>query len=273
MRIVRMVVRGRALGVAVGLLALLWLLGCSVAGLGPFTAPPEPRPGQTRLDPFYVQTPNYFFLYTDSTGPFSFGSQFGDGHYPVPVAYEGAAGASGFNVRNETEACVETLADADPRVSIISGVGLGQDRIRVGLVSEIEYNDIPNIIGLTKLTSGGGNPRFTIYVTTVDPITGTAMSQVEMEKTLTHELGHAFGLGHSPDSRDLMYYRANGMQGATPRSFVTYGDAIALWTTLNSRHVSWISSRPTVSSVARAEVRGEAKADTEEGVVIDVYAK
>ncbi|MHB9132368.1 MAG: matrixin family metalloprotease [Armatimonadota bacterium] len=260
------------------------LAGCG-GGSDPvnFTAPPAPQQGQTALDLFFVNTSNYFNEYTSTTAPFDSGSQFASGHYPIPVSYDPkVTEPAGFSLQTDSELAFETWAQADPRVAIISGVAVGQERIRVMLVDSITYGSANNILGLTKLISGGSNPHMEVYLARLDPITHEQMSNSELDKILTHELGHTLGLGHSPNQRDLMYYRDSDQQGSTRRTFLTFGDAMALWSTLNNRQINWVPDRPTITPaskelapVASSGPRGPASVtvtDTD-GTVIDVYPR
>ncbi|MHB9024966.1 MAG: matrixin family metalloprotease [Armatimonadota bacterium] len=250
------------------------LAGCGGGGESTtFAAPPQPVAGATPLDPFYVVTSNYF---TTQTGEISPNSQFADAHYPIPFSYvREVPDAPEFLLPEQNELAIQAWAQADLRVTIISGVPVGQERVKVLLTGPIEYDGQPGIIGLTRLISGGTNPRFEVYVTTRDPYTNEVRVTSDMAKTLSHELGHVFGLGHSPDQRDLMYYRDNGLQGATTWTFLTYGDAITIWTTLNNRRINWVETRPTISYPATPQVRTTRRDGPvripNDGTVIDVY--
>lgn len=266
---------------ALSVLALLLVFtGCTESGdaPAPFSAPPKPRPGATPLDPYYVITRDYSAEYTSSTRPFDRGAQFASALYPIPMAYASTVPApDGFVLATQSERAIVTWATADPRICVISGV-TDEAHITVSLADSIAYNGLSNIIGLTKLLNGGPNPRYEVYIAVQDPLTGQPMTSLELGKTLTHELGHVFGLGHSEDPRDLMYYRASAEQGATWQNFLTYGDAMAMWSTLNKRRVDWVASRPTITyPAAGAFVRrlapGPTRVREDDDEIICVYTR
>ncbi len=241
--------------------------------------PPQPMRGINATQPFYVNTANYFYLYDSSTAPFDANSQLGSSHYPVPLSYQtNSTPPAGFALSQESERVIRLWAQADPRVAIVSGVSVTNARIKVLLVDGITYGSLKNIIGLTKLITSGSDPHFEVYVATQDPISKLPMTFIDLDKTLMHELGHAFGLGHSPDKRDLMYFQANSQQGAQPSLFCTYGDAMAIWTTLTNRMVNWMEARPPVTPAAKGILVQRNLPDTASvtdggGQVVCVYTK
>jgi hypothetical protein len=242
------------LGLALTLVTLVTGCGGNNALL-PVQSPPAPRAGQTAGDWFSVETPNYYTLYTGATIPFDPSIQFVDAHYPLPIAYlQGVPSPTGFTLTTETETAMRAWAHADPRVTAVSGTPPASARITCELVESITYGNIQNIIGLTIYSPDNQLLRYRILIATRDPISGSAMPAVELARTLTHELGHALGLGHSPEARDLMHYRANTAQGATRPTFLTLGDALTLWSTLSARQINWIATRPTISYPAQASV-------------------
>lgn len=266
--------RGLGLGIAF-LILLVVLAGCGGGGgqaLQPFTAPPAPMLGASPTDIFHVNTPNYFYTY--ASAPFPVNSQFADGSYPVPVNYATeSAGPAGFNLATESEHAIQLWNQADPRVAIVSGVPNNTEHVKVRLVKSISYQNMNNILGLTMLLSGGGNPYYDIQVAAEDPITHAPLPAVDLEKTITHELGHAFGLGHSPINFDLMYYRSNEFQGQIPRYFLTFGDAMAIWTTLNNRRINF-TNRPAVTYPAQNfSAQGTRAIPEGPGTVVCVYTK
>jgi len=241
--------------------------------------PPQPQSGATPDDPFYVRTDNYFYEYTSSTAPFPSAWQLSDGLYPPSLSYQSVATPpDGFVLRDQGELGIILLAQADPRVAVISGVDPPDARIQVQLVESITYNNLKNIIGLTKVFASAGVPRYEVYVVTIDPATGGPMPFYEIQRTLTHELGHVFGLGHSPDTHDLMYYQSNGQQGNTPARFLTFGDAIALWTTLTQQLINWHPDRPPITPAGVGTLvldarNAHVRVTDEDGLVICVYPK
>lgn len=259
------------------LLALTGLLaGCGGGGGGsalPFTAPPVPVHGATPTQPFYVETLNYFTLYTATTAPFDYSLQLSSGNYPVPVTYlTESPGPAGFDVKTETEAAVRLWYQADPRVTVTSGVAAGHELVVVDLVDGITYSGINNILGLTELFTSNGHPYFRVRVAVNDPVTHQPLDATELEKTLAHELGHVFGLGHAPDQRDLMYYRANALQGQIPRYFLTFGDAMAVWSTLNTRRVNYVP-RDAVTQAMQALTVPAPAPTRGAGTVVCVYTR
>jgi len=242
-------------------------------------APAEPVAGANPSEPFYVQTSNYFNEYTSQTAPFPTNYQMASELYPVPVSYETiSTPPGGFDLKTEGERAVTKLAEADPRICILSGVAPANARIKTSLVDSISYNNQNNIIGLTRVSMVNGTPYYDVSVVTIDPANGGPMPYYEIQRTLTHEYGHAFGLGHAPDTRDLMYYRSNEDQGGTPDTFVTYGDATALWTTLCARLVNWYPERDTIVQAGAPVIRSDAgfrhkHVTDEDGTIVCVYPR
>ncbi|OPZ87893.1 MAG: hypothetical protein BWY76_00243 [bacterium ADurb.Bin429] len=271
-----MLTHNRRLGYSLVVIALLLVLaGCGSGGgkaSVSFVAPPAPVLGANPTQPFSVDTPNYFTLYTAENAPFSPSLQFANAHYPVPVNVTvEAAGPAGFDLAVENEQAIRLWYQADPRVTVVSNVPNGNERIKVKLVPSISYSGLNNILGLTKLLGTASNPYFEVLIAANDPITHAPLSAVELQKTLAHELGHAFGLGHSPTQFDLMYFRANEFQGSIPRHFLTFGDAMAVWSTLNNRAINYVQ-RDAVTPWAGAALE-KSRAALGEGVVVCVYTK
>lgn len=273
---------------------ILWLFLFGLAGLlagcsngdkksSPASFVPSPMPQQAQ---FRVVTDNYFDHYNEGDGdpPFSLFWQFADANYPVPVSYEKSTEEpAGFGLVADTKETIRCWAAADRRVAAISGVTPAAARIRVILTDKITYGGYTNIIGLTTVQDTNV-PSFKVEVATKylrsggDPSNANdyiEMPANEVLKTLAHELGHALGLGHSPDAYDLMYYQANSNQGKDFSTFLTYGDGIALWTTLNAREVNWIQTRPTITEASQPTVTNVARTRSEsrEGQVICVYTR
>jgi hypothetical protein len=262
-----------------GLLLALALAGCG-GGAKPvqaFTSPAPPSSGA-----YAIVTQDYYTLYTPSTMPFDPSAQFTSADYPVTVSYQTLSpGPSGFDLATQSENAIKLWAKADARMCIVSNAPVSTERIRTELVESISWEGLNNILGLTKQMYDASGARFEVLIATVDPIDHTPLTALEMQKCLTHEMGHAFGLGHAPDKRDLMYYQSNVQQGAIPATFVTFGDAMALWQTLNARRVDWVHNRltvtpyqaftraaPTVTTTNRA-----ATVDESDGTVVCVYTK
>jgi hypothetical protein len=263
------------------LLVISVLAGCGGGGggnsnqLAAFTSPPAPQQSA-----YAVVTPNYITEYNQGTGspPFNADDQFSSSSYPVPISYEeDVAEPSGFDLVTATENSVTAWAAADPRVCVVSGVADASARIHVVLESTISYGSETNIIGLT--TVEGNVPNFKVEIATEYSESGgnIQMSANDLEKTLTHELGHTLGLGHSPDMQDLMYYQANSMQGSTYQTYLTFGDAMTVWSTLNNRHVNWLTGQPVVShpsQVVPPVIKARALPNTPpRGQVVCVYRK
>lgn len=248
----------------------------------PENMPPAPQPGATINDLFFVQTLNYYNLYTlssVSSPPFAPQFEMTDNQFPVPVSYQTlATPPTNFDLQLQSEQDFTMWWQADHRVAIISGVPMTSARIKVELVQSISYGSINNIIGLTTASLNNG-AQYEVRVATDDPTTTppTPMSFSDVQKTLAHELGHTLGMGHSPDYHDLMYYQSNAMQGDRPSRFLTYGDASTIWTTFTNRFINWFSSRPAItpagSGFSAPSRRANVRVTAQDGTVICVYRK
>lgn len=257
------------------LLAVL-MAGCGLLDetvpLPPFTAPPPPVGGATPDDPFYVVTENYAEWYTAGNMPFDPGVQFTSAQYPIPVAYvDNSSHAVAFSVRAESEQSIRDWAQADPRVCIISGSAPVTARIIVFVQDTVSDGAVTDILGMTKVVRNTNPPRFEVYLAALDPATRQPLSPAALQKTLTHELGHVFGLGHSTDERDLMYYKATPRQGSLHRTFLTLGDALAIWTTLNYRRIDWVSGRPPVTPARETGDIHATRQPVTDGQVVCIY--
>ena len=266
---------------------LLWLpvllsllVGCG-SGNNNIAFIKPPMPVLSALFP--VNTPNYYYLYNQGGSPaFSLSSQFRSDLYPIPVSYQqSTTPPTGLVFATETENSILCWSRADPRVCIISGAPTTTARINMVLELDISSSQ-PNIIGLTSISNK--SPGFIIeiatrYSTGQNP-DGTpiyqSLSADDIKKTIAHELGHAFGLGHSPNQSDLMYYKSNDNQGTSYANFLTYGDATAIWTTLNARGVSW-QHFPIITQAAgftkQAQPTVRALEVPSRGPIVDVYTK
>lgn len=260
---------------------MLFLLAMLLAGCGlldetvplpPFTAPPPPVAGATPDDPFYVVTANYAEWYTAGNMPFDPSVQFTSAQYPIPVAYvDNSSHSVPFPVRAECEQSIRDWAQADPRVCVISGSAPNTARIIIFLQDTVSDGAVTDILGMTKWVRNANPPHYELYLAALDPATRQPLPLTTLQKTLTHELGHVFGLGHSTDERDLMYFKATPRQGSLHRTFLTLGDALAIWTTLNYRRIDWVSGRPPVTPARSSADIHAARQPAVDGQVVCSY--
>lgn len=261
-----------------GLLSLL--TGCG--GSSPkVTTPPSPS-----VTSFAQQTPPYIDKYTEvnANPPFDAYWQFVNVNYPLPVSYEDTVtGAHDFLLRQETETSIRQWAKADPRTTILSGAAPTLARINIVLEDVVVYNGRNDVIGLTTVVAAN-RPCFKVEVATkylrtggdpTNPADYLTMDPAEIGKILMHELGHTLGLGHSPEPRDLMFYRSNDLQGTSYATYLTSGDAVTLWDTLNLQAIKWYPSRPAVAAAAAqmTVTRRSMGAQEPRGAQVCVYTK
>lgn len=235
------------ISIATGLLLILMLLsGCSQKQLGYI---PSPAPAASDY-PGRV-TPNYALNYSNEAAdrPAAAADQFRDDEYPLPMSYEVTSDAipAGFDMMEDCEAAVRCWASADGRVCAISAVGSDESLVHIILQRSVSYQGI-SYGGLTAVRSD--RRGFIVRVATgVEAISGyQPFSLARVQRILTHEIGHALGLGHSMTvQRDLMYFRVEDLP-LNYSNFLTFGDAQAIWTTLNARQINWLpAQRPIIT--------------------------
>lgn len=261
-----------------GTLAFAGLLtGCGSGSNAGYIQPPSPL-----ASAYAVKTTNYYTRYSEGAGtqPFPASWQFTNTYYPLPVSTRVlATTAPIIDLATEGDNAVRCWHAADPRICILGGAGTAAARIHLLLEDDITlYGQVSNVIGLTSVEPDNP-PAFRVEIATrynansdlTLPPHYEMLTADELKKTIVHELGHAFGLGHSPDPRDVMYFQASQTaQGTSYATFLTYGDAMTLWTTLNARQINW-QQFPAVSAAPAAAPSATARNLSPRGPVVDIY--
>ncbi len=208
---------------------------------------------------------------------FSLQQQIPDSLYPIPCKYSDVSTKSTLisgleSVIVESEEAMKCWNTADPRIAILSRVD-NNAVITVRFIDTITYGTATNILGLTTVSGTEGSPVYDIQVAMIDPVEGSPLMKAwEIRRVLIHEIGHVFGLGHSDNKNDVMYFRSQENQGSTYTTYLTLGDALTLWVKLNTKQINWVPTRPVITISAPVGMNRDYYKATN-GKVIDIYTR